>query len=69
MQTNAVTAVSAKGFTAVLSTWPWGAVTAAVAFLCAMLIQRMAGGLACVRCGTGHPDIGRSGHVWPIRAG
>jgi Zn-dependent protease with chaperone function len=46
METNAVAAVPAQGFTAVLTTWPWGVLTAVVAFLCAMAIQRMAGGLA-----------------------
>ena len=46
METNAISAATGRGATVVLTTWPWGVLTAAVAFLCAMVIQRMTGGLA-----------------------
>jgi Zn-dependent protease with chaperone function len=46
METNAVSVATGRTATVMLTTWPWGVLTAAVAFLCAAAIQRMAGGLA-----------------------
>ena len=41
-----VSAAAAQSAKMVLNAWPWGLLTAAAAFLCSWVIQRMAGGIA-----------------------
>jgi Zn-dependent protease with chaperone function len=56
VDTNAVSAAAAQGAKVVLNVWPWGVLTAVVAFFCAMAIQRMAGGIALRPLWRGAPD-------------
>ena len=46
VETNVVSAAAAQGPQVVLNAWPWGLLTAAAAFVCAMTMQRMAAGIA-----------------------
>ena len=46
VETNVVSAAAAQGPQVVLNAWPWGLLTAAAAFVCAMTMQRVAVGIA-----------------------